>query len=256
MISGRGPPTRLPDARPHAELACAARPGRRGEGRRDPGAASRGHRSTPTQPAPKAELGRPRPAQRAEPAPTGRSATAAACVAENAAALARPAGRPPVDLPATTTGPATVAQPVRALVLRLARENPRWSVRWRGPVISTWSRHSRRSVPMKRSAIALARGWCFRSTSSTTTPIARTARCISSRPQAPLPHPPMLHSSRCDEIDSAVSYTSTCRSHDVTVFSAPTRTSRTDRPNPDLRRAAPAGRLAQFGANYNERRPH
>ena len=40
-----------------------------------------------------------------------------------------------------------------------ARCTPRsTSVRWRGPVISRWSRHSRRSVPMKRSAIAFARG--------------------------------------------------------------------------------------------------
>src|SRR5215210_4374448 len=31
-------------------------------------------------------------------------------------------------------------------------------VRWRRPLISRWSRHSRRSVPMKRSAIAFARG--------------------------------------------------------------------------------------------------
>src|SRR3954465_2000815 len=30
--------------------------------------------------------------------------------------------------------------------------------RWRGPVIRRWSRHSRRRVPMKRSAIAFARG--------------------------------------------------------------------------------------------------
>src|SRR4051812_24041771 len=66
MISYRGLPTRLPDARPHAELACAARPGRRSQGRRDPGAASRGRRPAPTQPAPEAELGRPRPAQRVE----------------------------------------------------------------------------------------------------------------------------------------------------------------------------------------------
>src|SRR5215212_12255103 len=30
--------------------------------------------------------------------------------------------------------------------------------RWRVPVIRMWSRHSRRRVPMKRSAIAFARG--------------------------------------------------------------------------------------------------
>ena len=55
-----------------------------------------------------------------------------------------------------------------------------------------------------------------------TTLIARTGRCISSRPQAPLPHRPELQSGRCDEIDSAASYTSICRSRDVTEFSAPT----------------------------------
>src|SRR4051812_48825397 len=32
------------------------------------------------------------------------------------------------------------------------------AVRWRVPRIRRWSRHSRRSVPMKRSAIAFARG--------------------------------------------------------------------------------------------------
>ena len=52
--------------------------------------------------------------------------------------------------------------------------------------------------------------------------IARTGRCTSSRPQAPLPHPSDRHSDHCDKNDSAASYTSTCRSHDVTGFSAPT----------------------------------
>src|SRR5919107_795722 len=32
------------------------------------------------------------------------------------------------------------------------------AARWRGPVIRSWSRHSRRSVPIQRSAIAFARG--------------------------------------------------------------------------------------------------
>jgi len=41
--------------------------------------------------------------------------------------------------------------------------------------------------------------------------IAHTARCISSRPQAPLPHRPELQSGRCDEIDSAAWHTSICR---------------------------------------------
>ena len=74
----------------------------------------------------------------------------------------------------------------------------------------------------QRGARKLRNTRCFRNTSSTTTLIARTARCISSRPQAPLPHRPERHSGRCDEIDSAASYTSICRSHDVSGFSAPT----------------------------------
>ena len=45
---------------------------------------------------------------------------------------------------------------------------------------------------------------------------------ISSRPPTALPRPPARPSGRSDETGSAVSYTSTCRSHDVTAFSAPT----------------------------------
>ncbi len=41
-------------------------------------------------------------------------------------------------------------------------------------------------------------------------------------PTGATPHRPEQHSGRCAEIDSAASYTSTCRSHDVTGFSAPT----------------------------------
>ena len=70
MIYRRGLPTRVPDARPRAELAGAARPLRGSQGCRDPGPPSRGRRAAPTPPAPEAELGRPRAAQRAEPAPT------------------------------------------------------------------------------------------------------------------------------------------------------------------------------------------
>src|SRR4051812_15287939 len=54
---------------------------------------------------------------------TGRSATAAAGVTENPAALARPTGCPPLDLPETPTGPPTHPAAIRALVLRMAHEN-------------------------------------------------------------------------------------------------------------------------------------
>ena len=105
MISRCGLPTRVPVARPRAELADAARTFRGSQGRGDLGASSRGRRAAPTQPAPDTELGRPRAAQRPEPAPAGQSAPAAARVTENPAALARPAGRPPLELSATTTWP-------------------------------------------------------------------------------------------------------------------------------------------------------
>ena len=59
------------------------------------------------QPTPDADLGRPRRAQRAEQAATRPAAPAAARLTPNPAALARPARRPPLDLPATTTRPTT-----------------------------------------------------------------------------------------------------------------------------------------------------
>ena len=62
----------------------------------------------------------------------------------------------------------------------------------------------------------------LRNTSRTTTRTARTDRSISTLPQATLPHAPAQPSGRCDETGSAASYTSTCRSHDLTAFSAPT----------------------------------
>ena len=43
-------------------------------------------------------------------------------------------------------------------VLKCWTYSRRTMSRWRGPVIRRWSRHSRRRVPMKRSAIAFARG--------------------------------------------------------------------------------------------------
>jgi hypothetical protein len=107
MISGCGLPTRLPAPHPRAELAGAARPHRGSQGRRDPGPASRSRRAAPTQRAPEAELDRPRTAQCTEPTATGRATTAAARLTPDPAALARPTGRPPLDLPATTPWPTT-----------------------------------------------------------------------------------------------------------------------------------------------------
>jgi hypothetical protein len=59
IIDHHGLPTRVPDARSRLELAGAARPIRRGQGRRDPGAptqglrtATQGLRTAPTQPTP------------------------------------------------------------------------------------------------------------------------------------------------------------------------------------------------------------
>ena len=107
MIARCGPRTRLPDARSRAELAGAARPLRRRQGRRDPDAASRGRRAAPHQRPANTDLARPRGAQRAEQAAARPAAPAAAGLAPNPAALARPARRPTLDLPAPTTRPTT-----------------------------------------------------------------------------------------------------------------------------------------------------
>jgi hypothetical protein len=106
-IACRGPSTRGPVARPRTELAGAARPVRRDQGRRDPGAPSRGRRTTPTQPTPDNVLGRPCVPQRTRQTASYLIAQAAACVAEDSTALARPSRRPRMDLPATPTRPPT-----------------------------------------------------------------------------------------------------------------------------------------------------
>ena len=64
-----------------------------------------------TNPRPDTDLARPRRAQRAEQAAARPAAPAAAGVTPNAAALARPARRPPLDLPAPTTRPTTRVVP-------------------------------------------------------------------------------------------------------------------------------------------------
>ena len=57
---------------------------------------------------------------------------------------------------------------------------------------------------------------------SITTRTDLTDHCINARPRAALRHAPARPSGRYDETGSAASSTSTCRSHDVTGFSAPT----------------------------------
>src|SRR3954451_13754484 len=81
---------------------------------------------------------------------------------------------------------------------------------------------------------------------STSTRTGLTDRCINARPQAPLPHSPQQPSGRCGETCSAASYTSTCRSHDLTGFSAPA---------PGRGRSAaarPRARAAVVTATYDE----
>ena len=107
MIARCGLRTRLPDARSGAGLAGAARPLRRHQGRRDPGAASRGRGAAPHERPAGADLARPRGAQRAGQAAACPAAPAAAGVTPNPAALARQPRCPPLDLPATTARPTT-----------------------------------------------------------------------------------------------------------------------------------------------------
>ena len=107
IIPRCGLPTRLSAARPRAELPDPARPLRRSQRRRDPGAPSRGRSAAPTQPTPHPDVDRPRAPQRAQPTAPYLVARAAARLTPNPAALARPPRRPPLDLPQTTTRPPT-----------------------------------------------------------------------------------------------------------------------------------------------------
>src|SRR4249920_1915240 len=103
MIARCGPRTRLPDARSRAELAGAARPLRHRQGRRDPHAATRGRGTTPHEHPTETDLARPHRAERTEQTAARPAAPAAAGLTPHPAALAPPARRPPVDLPAPTT---------------------------------------------------------------------------------------------------------------------------------------------------------
>jgi hypothetical protein len=107
MIACCGPRTRLPDARSRTELAGAARPLRRRQGRRDPDASERGRGTASHKHPAETDLARPRRAQRTEQTAARRVAPGAAGVTPNPAALAPPARRPPLDLPAPTTRPTT-----------------------------------------------------------------------------------------------------------------------------------------------------
>ena len=97
MISRRGLPTRLPDARPR----------RHSQERGEPGTPTRDRRATSTQPAPPAMTWVDRALLSTLSRLLPVNLRRLQLVTENAAALARPAGRPALDVSATTTGPST-----------------------------------------------------------------------------------------------------------------------------------------------------
>ena len=127
-ISRRGPSTRVPDARPRAELAGAARPLRRNQGRRDPGAPPRSRRAAPTQPAPEAELGRPRAAQRAEPTAPRRCAGCGSSHPEPCCA-GTPSSSRRWTYPRRQPGRPPVAQPDPGAGAADGPGEPRWGYR-------------------------------------------------------------------------------------------------------------------------------
>jgi hypothetical protein len=109
MIARCGLATRVLDARSRAGLAGPAHPLRRGQGRRDPHSATRSRRAAPHQPPTNPHLARPRRAQRPEQTAARAAAADAAGLTPHVAALAPPARRPTLDLPAPTTRPTTHA---------------------------------------------------------------------------------------------------------------------------------------------------
>ena len=129
MIARRGPRTRLPDARSRAELAVAARPLRRRQGRRDPDASTRDRGTAPHQSSAETDLARPRvlsALSRLLPTPLRRARLVsprtllrwhAQLVAHRWTYPHRRLGRPP-------TSPA-----IRDLAVQMACANPRWGYR-------------------------------------------------------------------------------------------------------------------------------
>ena len=110
-------------------LSWPARPLRCRQRCRDPHAATRGCHPAPHQSPTDIHLARPCRAQRAEQAAACPAAPAAAGDAPNPAALARPPRRPSWTYPTRRPGRPPTAPPIQALVLRMARENPRWGYR-------------------------------------------------------------------------------------------------------------------------------
>ena len=88
MITCCGSGTRLPVARSRAELASAARPLRRRQGRRDPVASARDRGTASHEHPAETDLARPRRAQRTEQTAAHRAAPGAAGVAPNPASWA------------------------------------------------------------------------------------------------------------------------------------------------------------------------
>ena len=135
MMTGCAASTGVPRCDKRARVRAAAFAGRPGQGGGDPGAPSPDHRAGaaagqgqaavhPGRPGVPGRPAAPAPTRRAEPVP-------AAGPAGHGAALApRPAGAPPrgQSRPKRPGRPRTVRS-IRLLVLRLARENPRWGYR-------------------------------------------------------------------------------------------------------------------------------
>src|SRR4029077_5125284 len=92
------PTSALPHLCPALRLADPAQPVIGLQGRRTPGAATRGRRAAPDPSAAPAGLGRPGGDGRADPALAGKAASAPAGHPRHLPALAPPPGRPQVDL--------------------------------------------------------------------------------------------------------------------------------------------------------------
>ena len=129
MIAGCGLRTRVLDARSRVGMAGPARPLRHDQRRRDPDPPTRSRRAAPHQPPPIDALARPRRTQRTEQTAARPVAPATAGLAPHAAALAPHLVARRWTYPHRQPGRPPTAAPIRALVLRMARENPRWGYR-------------------------------------------------------------------------------------------------------------------------------